>query len=110
MGRIAHADLVAALHAAFGPTPFTAGSVIEKAASRPELHNALETACPSKDGRLHAVSIGKRFASFRRRPVGGMILDQAPTDDRNGGKLWCIRALDAMPLHPIAADGWEAIS
>ena len=110
MGRIVHADLVAELYAAFGSTPFTTGTVIEKAAIRPDLRTALESACPSKDGKLHAVSIGKRFASFRRRPVAGRLLDQVQQNDRNGGVQWCIRALDAMPLHPIAADGWEAIS
>lgn len=109
MGRIAHADLVAALHAAFGPNPFTTGTVIEKALNNAELHTALEAACPSKDGKLHAVSIGKRFASFRRRPVGGRILDQSTTEDRNGGKLWCIRALEAVPLKTGTADDWEAI-
>ena len=110
MGRIVHADLVAELYAAFGSNPFTTGTVIEKAAIRPDLRTALESACPSKDGKLHAVSIGKRFASFRRRPVAGRLLDQVQQNDRNGGVQWCIRALDAMPLHPIAADGWEAIS
>ena len=110
MGRIVHADLVAELYAAFGSNPFTTGTVIEKAAIRPDLRTALESACPSKDGKLHAVSIGKRFASFRRRPVAGRLLDQVQQNDRNGGVQWCIRALDAMPLHPIASDGWEAIS
>ena len=109
MGRLIHADLIAELHDAFGSNPFTTGSVIEKATIRPSLHNALEAACPSKDGRLKAVSIGKRFASFRRRPVSGLILDQAPTDDRRGGALWVVRTLDAVPLQPIAGEAWEAI-
>lgn len=109
MGRLIHADLIAELHDAFGSTPFTTGSVIEKATIKPTLHTALEAACPSKDGRLKAVSIGKRFASFRRRPVSGLILDQAPTDDRRGGALWVVRTLDAVPLHPIAGEAWEAI-
>jgi len=109
MGRLIHADLIAELHDAFGSNPFTTGSVIEKAAIRPSLHTALEAACPTKDGRLKAVSIGKRFSSFRRRPISGLILDQAPTDDRRGGALWVVRALSAVPLQPIAGEAWEAI-
>ena len=83
--------------------------MIVKASTKPSLQTALEAACPSKDGRLKAVSIGKRFASFRRRPVSGLILDQAPTDDRRGGALWMVRTLDAVPLHPIAEEAWGAI-
>lgn len=109
MGRIVHADLVAELHAAFGSNPFTTGTVIERAVTRPDLRTALEAACPAKDGKLHAVSIGKRFASFRRRPVAGKILDQVAQNDRNGGVQWCIRAVEAVPLKPIESDGWEAI-
>lgn len=109
-GRIIHEDLVRELKTAFGTGSFTAGTVIEKAVIRPDLRTALESACPSKDGKLHAVSIGKRFASFRRRPVGGMILDQELTEDRNGSKLWCIRALDAVPLRTLDADDeWKAV-
>jgi hypothetical protein len=108
-GRIVHAELVAELHAAFGSTPFTTSSVIGRSAIIPSLFAALEAACPSKDGRLKAVSIGKRFASFRRRPVSGLILDQAPTDDRRGGALWIIRALNAAPLPAFKGADWEAI-
>lgn len=109
MGRLIHKDLITELHEAFGSSPFTTGSVIVKASTKPSLQTALEAACPSKDGRLKAVSIGKRFASFRRRPVSGLILDQAPTDDRRGGALWMVRTLDAVPLHPIAEEAWGAI-
>jgi len=108
-GRLIHEELVHELHAAFGLGTFTTGTVIEKTITRPNLLAALEAACPSKDGKLHAVGIGKRFASFRRRPVAGMILDQSPTDDRNGGKLWCIARLEAAPLKTGAAEDWQAI-
>lgn len=108
-GRIIHADLAAALLTAFGSTPFTTASVLEKAATSPSLLTALEAACPSKDGRLKAVSVGKRFASFRRRPVSGLMLDQAPTDDRRGGALWVVRALGAVPQQPFAGDAWEVV-
>lgn len=93
LGRIVHEDLLEELHTAFGPNLFTTSAVLEVAARTPSLHNALEAACPTKDGKLKAVSIGKRFASFRRRPASGKILDQAPTADRKGGALWCVRAL-----------------
>ena len=93
VGRMTHLDLLEELHGAFATNPFTTGTVIERAAGCPSLHTALEAACPSKDGKLKPVSIGKRFASFRRRPIGGKMLDQHHTADRKGGALWCIRSV-----------------
>jgi hypothetical protein len=109
LGRIVHADLVAELRAVFGTAPFTTGTVLEKAITYPSLHTALEAACPSKDGKLKAVSIGKRFASFRRRPVGGWMLDQSPVDDRKGGVLWIVHSVEPVPLRTPATEDWKDV-
>lgn len=109
LGRIIHLDLIEELHAAFGTNPFTTGTVMEKAAHLSGLHTAIEAACPSKDGKLRPVSIGKRFSSFRRRPVSGKMLDQHHVPDRKGGALWCIRFIDDQgTIHHIAPEGESA--
>lgn len=117
MGQIVHAALIAELYAQFGNHPFTTGSVLEKALSRPNLLTALESACPSKEGKLKAVSVGKRFSSFRRRPVSVkatgkaasdkgvlMLLDQEARDDRQGGALWVIKMAGSVPLQVNGSD------
>ena len=120
MGRIIHADLIAELYFAFGNNPFTVGSVIEKTIIKADLRTAVEAACPSKEGKLKPVSVGKRFASFRRRPVTVkataaekgvlMFLDQEFKDDRQGGALWVVKNASAMPLQVNNdADDWRAI-
>lgn len=110
LGRAGHLDLIEELFTAFGTSPFTTGTVMEKAIHLVGLRTALEAVCPSKDGKLRPVSIGKRFASFRRRPVSGRMLDQHQMADRKGGALWCIRFVDSQGVSPQMASDWEATS
>jgi len=108
-GRIIHADLMAELHAAFGSSPFTTNSLLEKSATIPSLFAALEAAFPSKDGRLKAVSIGKRLPSFRRRPVSGLMLDRNPTVDRRGGAVWFVCQVNVATIPTSEGEAWEVI-